>query len=77
MQIEILLFGYMTEIVGKSRITLQNIPSTDQLKLQLHRLYPKLKDTPYLIAIDKNIVTENVVLKDNHIIALLPPYAGG
>jgi molybdopterin converting factor small subunit len=43
----------------------------------LHRLYPKLKDTPYLIAIDKNIVTENVVLKDNHIIALLPPYAGG
>jgi sulfur-carrier protein len=77
MQVDIMLFGYMTEIVGKNKITLRNIPNTDQLKLQLHRLYPALKKTPYLIAIDKDIISQNTILKDNHIIALLPPYAGG
>ena len=77
MQVNIVAFGHMTEIIGKSGITLQNVPNTDQLRLQLQRLYPALKEAKYLIAIDKEIVSENTVLRDNHMIALLPPYAGG
>ena len=77
MQINIVAFGYLTDVLGKSSLTLQNIPNTDQLRLQLQRLYPALKDIQYLMAVDKDIVTENTQLQDNHMIALLPPYSGG
>jgi molybdopterin synthase sulfur carrier subunit len=77
MQVTVLLFGYMREIVGKSQLTLQNIPNTSQLKLQLKRLYPALQDTEFLIAVDREVITGDIPLQDNYTIALLPPYAGG
>jgi molybdopterin synthase sulfur carrier subunit len=77
MQITVLFFGYMREIVGKNQLTLHNIPNTSQLKLQLKRLYPALKDTDYLIAIEREVITGDRPLEDNLTIALLPPFAGG
>ena len=77
MQVDIIAFGDISNIIGKNRITLKNIPNTDQLKLQLQRLYPALKNTPYLIAIDRHIISENTRLKDNHMIALLPQASAG
>jgi sulfur-carrier protein len=75
MQINIVAFGDLTEIIGQRSLTLQNVHNTDQLRLQLHRLYPALKNTVYQIALDKEIVSANKRLKDNQMIALLPATA--
>lgn len=72
MQVTVVAFGQMTEVLGKRSLTLHNIPNTDQLKLQLHRLYPALNHIDYQLAIDREIISGNVTLKNDHLIALLP-----
>ncbi len=72
MQVTVVAFGHMTEVLGKRSLTLHNIPNTDQLTLQLHRLYPALNQIPYFMAIDQEIISGNVVLKNDTLIALLP-----
>jgi sulfur-carrier protein len=72
MQIKVIAFGKLADILGKSSITLHNIPNTDQLKLQLHRLYPLLKLTKYQIVIDQKTIDQNVALIDQNMVALLP-----
>lgn len=77
MQLNILIFGQLVDITGKSRIILQDIPDTETLKNQLQKKYPHLSELPYLIAVDKEVVSINTFLNDNSEVALLPPYAGG
>jgi hypothetical protein len=74
MQVTVIAFGQMTEVLGKRSLTLHNIPNTDQLKLQLQRLYPALNKINYFLAIDQEIISGNVVLRNNNLIALLPHY---
>jgi molybdopterin synthase sulfur carrier subunit len=40
-------------------------------------MYPSLADAKYLIAVDKQTVTGNTILKEGSMIALLPPFSGG
>ncbi|MES1221950.1 MAG: MoaD/ThiS family protein [Bacteroidota bacterium] len=77
MQVTILIFGQLADITGKSAITLTDIADTETLKKQLQKQYPGLSEFPFLIAVDKEVVSENTILNDNCIVALLPPYAGG
>lgn len=77
MQVNIILFGYMTDITGSNRISMENVADTDQLINRLHELYPAMKDSRYLIAVEKQVISANTRLEDNHTVAILPPYAGG
>ncbi len=77
MQVNIIFFGYMSEMTGSSRISVADVEDTDGLVKRLHDLYPAIKNAKYLIAVDKQVITENTLLKDDHTVALLPPYAGG
>jgi molybdopterin converting factor small subunit len=67
----------MTDITGNSHLSIKDVSDTDQLTNQLHDLYPAMKNSKYLIAVDKQIITENTLLEDNNTVAILPPYAGG
>lgn len=76
MQVNIIIFGRLTDITGAS-IVLNDVSDTNALVKKLHNLYPALTTSKYAIAVNKKIVNENTVLTENSIIALLPPFSGG
>ena len=77
MKVNIMLFGQLTDITRSDNLVLEDVADTDSLVTTLHKAYPGLADTKYLIAVDKKIVSINTLLKDDSTIALLPPFSGG
>jgi len=43
----------------------------------LHAKYPGLKGSPYIMAVDKEVISGNTNLSGESIVAILPPYSGG
>ena len=76
-QINVLAFGAITDITGKSSFVVNDIGSTEDLIKQLEEQYPRLKTINYAIAVDKRIVTGNTNLQHNATVAILPPFSGG
>lgn len=77
MQVNISIFGQIKDITNSDNFIIDNVNSTDELINKLHLLYPSLINNKYAIAVNKNIITQNILLKDNDAIALLPPFSGG
>ena len=77
MEIQLLAFGQIIDIVGKSVWKMQGIEDSNSLIEKLEEQYPVLSTTSYSIAVNKKIIQENTVLKENDTIALLPPFSGG
>lgn len=76
-KIKVLFFGQLAEMTGKSGMDLQDVTDTQAAIETLTRLYPRLSQTPFLLALDKEIVEGKVPFTGDHTLALLPPYAGG
>jgi molybdopterin converting factor small subunit len=76
MSIKVILFGKLSDIAGNS-VSLKGVTDTDGLINALHKNYPALANTKYVIAVDKQVIKENTVLNNNSTIALLPPFSGG
>ena len=76
MSIKVILFGKLSDIAGSS-VSVNDIADTDGLVSALHKNYPALANTKYVIAVDKQIIKENTFLNNNSTVALLPPFSGG
>ena len=72
----IITFGQITEL-SATQINIDAVVDTAMLKQRLGELYPVLLDKKYAIAIDKMIISENTIINEGSIIALLPPFSGG
>ncbi len=77
MKINILCFGQLAEIVGKSSMTLVDISDTDALKNHLQQRFPTLEEMTFSIAVNKQLIQQNTILKPDDEVALLPPFSGG
>lgn len=77
MPIEVIVFGQLTDIVGRQPLQINDVTDTHQLVQVLQQRYPALVQAPYIIAVDKEIVDTNTALTGNNTVALLPPFAGG
>lgn len=77
MQVNIISFGQIKEITGSSALTLHDMHDTDQVKQRLQEQYPALEKLPFILAVDKNIISGNTKLKGDVTIAVLPPFSGG
>lgn len=77
MQVNILIFGQLTDIIGVSRLTLKDISTSDELRGILIQRYPTLAHVKYVVAVDKKVIDENTQLLDSCTVALLPPFSGG
>lgn len=77
MQIDILVFGQVTDITGEANFQLQGVENTEELKQQLMEKFPGLKSLEYSIAVNKKIMRGNCSLQDGDTVALLPPFSGG
>jgi molybdopterin converting factor small subunit len=77
MQINVVAFGMLKDITGAASLRLSDVLDTNAVVKEMNRMFPSLIDSKYLIAVEKEIVNENTILKDNYTVALLPPYSGG
>ncbi len=75
--IKVWVYGQLEDFTGASVITLENIFDTDMLTQNLFQKFPLLKDKKFLVAVDKQVVTEKTAIDSNAEIALLPPFSGG
>lgn len=73
---KVLLFGVLTDVVGKSKIDLE-ARDVNSLKKILLNEFPLLNEYPFQLAVNRELVRENRSLNMDDEIALLPPYAGG
>ena len=77
MEIRILIFGKLADIVNTGTLTLTGITDTNSLVNELNKRYPALAHCKYVMAVDKQTITTNTILKKESTVALLPPFSGG
>lgn len=80
MKITLLLFGITTDLLGTSsiKIELDNLCSVADLKSTLTKNYPQLKKiTSYAVAVNEEYAQDNLLLKENDVVAIIPPVSGG
>jgi len=76
MTLHVILFGRLADIAGSS-VFVNAVADTDTLIKALHKTYPALAESKYVIAVDKHVITSNTLLNEGSVIALLPPFSGG
>jgi molybdopterin converting factor small subunit len=77
MNLQVMVFGQLTDITGSGLIGVENISDTNSLLDSLKKKYPKLADTKFAIAVDKKVITENTNLNQASTVVLMPPFSGG
>lgn len=75
--IHIHLYGELTDIVGKEKIEMSSFQSLRKCLDALKEEFPSLNTKVYRVALNNEIIDEDVELKQGDIIALMPPFAGG
>lgn len=77
MEIEVLFFGEVAEIVGENKLMFNSISYSDELTSILCEKYPKLKKINFQIARNNQLIKENTMLENKDVLAFLPPFTGG
>jgi sulfur-carrier protein len=77
MKVNILIFGQLTDITGKETLLLDDITDTNNLIAAMNEKYPALKQSKYIIAVDKLVISGNTKLNNNSTVALMPAFSGG
>ena len=80
MNITVLFFGITTDLVGKTTISyaIENTTSVKNLKKILIADYPNLKNIDdFAIAVNEEYATNEVLLNNNDVVAIIPPVSGG
>lgn len=80
MNLQVLLFGISTDLVGATSLSFSLLPSSSvlQFKQQMKEKYPQLSQiNSYAIAVNESYASDETVLKENDVIAVIPPVSGG
>tara|TARA_R110000787_G_scaffold200643_9_gene311639 strand:- start:379 stop:621 length:243 start_codon:yes stop_codon:yes gene_type:complete len=80
MKLQVLLFGISTDLVGATNLSFSLSPSSSvlQFKEQMQKKYPQLSQiNSYAIAVNESYASDETVLKENDVIAIIPPVSGG
>ncbi|TCD07600.1 MoaD/ThiS family protein [Pedobacter frigidisoli] len=76
MEIELVTFGKISELIPNQKIEVE-ASNTDELQTNLEQLFPNLASMKYKLALNKDIVQSTQELRNNDIIAIMPPFSGG
>ncbi|MDG2151921.1 MAG: MoaD/ThiS family protein [Polaribacter sp.] len=80
MKIKILFFGISSDLVGLSNLDFEvdKALTVKKLKILLNKKYVHLKNLDvYAIAVNENYAIDDLVLKENDEVAIIPPVSGG
>ena len=80
MKITILLFGILRDVIGENRLVkaLTKNSSLEELRQELAKEFPQLNTYKnYSIAVNETYAENEYVIKENDVLALIPPVSGG
>lgn len=80
MKIETLFFGITTDLVNTSSLVVEvnKALSIAEFKIFLKDKFPQLENiNSYAVAVNEAYATDDLVLKENDIVAIIPPVSGG
>lgn len=80
MKIETLFFGITTDLVNTSSLVVEvnKALSIAEFKIFLKDKFPQLENiNSYAVAVNEAYATDDVVLKENDTVAIIPPVSGG
>ena len=77
MEIKVLLFGSLTDIVGATEMIVDTENTIQSLRKKVTNKFPGMKNKIYAIAINSEITSEEKELKEGDEVAFMPPFAGG
>ncbi|WP_159950110.1 MoaD/ThiS family protein [Polaribacter septentrionalilitoris] len=80
MKIETLFFGITTDLVNTSSMVVEvdRILNIAEFKIFLKDKFPQLENiNSYAVAVNEAYATDDVVLKENDTVAIIPPVSGG
>ena len=76
MPVNVMAFGSVTDVMGES-IQLEHVQDTDALMLELNKRFPALKNSKFLVAVNRKMINKNTRLNGNDTVALMSPFSGG
>jgi molybdopterin synthase sulfur carrier subunit len=74
---KVLFFGRLKESIGLDQVEVQGVKSVNELKRYLNENFPVLREEIFAIAVNYEIINDDIFLKEEDEIALIPPIAGG
>ena len=80
MEITLKYFGIIADIIQKKEETLfieDESITLRKMQLIIEIKYPKILVINYSIAVNKKFLQNDILLKNQDVIAFLPPFAGG
>ena len=78
MILQLKYFGMIAEAVEKEDEFFELSGSTiKELDVALKNCYSNIENLNYSFAVNQTMVNEDILLKENDEVALLPPFAGG
>jgi molybdopterin converting factor subunit 1 len=80
MKVNTLFFGITTDLVGASSLQIDVEENTliKDFKLILLEAYSQLENiNSYAIAVNEEYATDDFILKENDVVAIIPPVSGG
>jgi molybdopterin converting factor subunit 1 len=80
MKIQLLFFGITTDLTGENSINIELTKDNtiQDLKAILMQKFPKLKNMhQFAIAVNEEYAEDTLTLKENDVVAIIPPVSGG
>jgi molybdopterin synthase sulfur carrier subunit len=80
MNVNILAFGIVKDIFQNSviEVDLSDAPTVSNLKAELEKNYPRLGElASYMVAVNNEYATADLVVEAKDEIAIIPPVSGG
>ncbi|MDZ4758361.1 MAG: MoaD/ThiS family protein [Bacteroidota bacterium] len=75
--ISIKFFGMLQEQIGSMIEVDESVENVEQLRAILEKKYIYLNGINYLVAVNKNIASNEIIITSDSEIAILPPFSGG
>jgi len=80
MKVTLLFFGVTTDLVGMTQTEFETSEglTVSKFKTKLQEVYPSLAHIEsYAIAVNESYASDDLTLKPNDIVAIIPPVSGG
>ncbi len=80
MQIELLFFGIIEDIVGvrSKKMSIDTSITVEELNSNLQVQFPALKrQSNYAMAVNMEYASNETIINNNDVVALIPPVSGG
>lgn len=79
MKINLLVFGVFTDIFKSNKVELDlpDLLNVGDLKKIIIASYPQTEALNFTVAVDEAYADDNLIIKENQSIALIPPASGG